>query len=156
MKRFFIISALTIIMPTYATTMCAQNDTVAVILDPSIIATSYGSDATTGTWWAQFPFGRVSGTAAMLNKSCTQGQAISQLTDTNNGETKLVVGGEKYGRVCWCKITHPTTSKWVCNITAINYGGSDFTGCVNLCGRFLTNTYHNSALESGLFGSISN
>ena len=156
MKRFFIISALTIILPTYATTMCAQNDTVAVILDPSIIATDSGSNATTGTWWAQFPFGLVNGTAAMLNKSCTQGKAISQLTDTNNGETKLVVGGEKYGSVCWCKITHPATSQWVCNVVAGNFGGTEFNGCLSLCGRFLANYYHNSALESGLFGSISN
>ena len=157
-KLLIVIVGLTMSAPIYAgTTMCAANDTVAVVLDPSIIATNSGSDATAGAWWAQFPFGRVSGTAAYINKTCSQGQIVPNLTDVdNNGNTKRVVGGEKYGKVCWCKMTHPAVSKWVCNTTAGSFGGDSFGNCLSLCALFLTNYYHSAALESGLFGSVKN
>lgn len=156
-KIALIILAITTI-PTYATTMCAKNDTVAVILDPSIIATDSGSDATLGTWWAQFPFGRVSGIVAYINRSCTHGEIVSNLTDVNNnGETKYIVGGERYGNTCYCKLTHPAASKWVCN----TYNGliNDFTRCVSNCGGFLSKGIlgiHSQPLEEALFGSIDN
>ena len=139
-----------ITIPTYAgTTMCAANDTVAVVLDPSITHTDYGSDSTTRTWWAQFPFGRISGTYALLNRTCGQGSAISKLTDIdNNGNTRLVIGGEQYGKICWCKMTHPAVSKWVCNTFANQNGLS----CILAC----SGKSHYAFPTAGLFGSIEN
>ena len=65
MKKILLILMMMLAMPVYATTMCAINDTTAVILDPSIVATNYGYDTNLGTWWAQFSFGRVNGIASI-------------------------------------------------------------------------------------------
>ena len=156
-KIIMIIAGLIITIPTYATTMCAANETVAIILDPSIAKIDMGADATSQTWWAQLPFGRVSGTAALINKNCTQGKATSELTDIdNNGDTKRIVGGEKYGKVCWCKLIHPAMSKWVCNVYSDYYNDTfgfdrgSFAHCVGMC------TILFGSINSGLFGSIEN
>lgn len=157
MKKIFLIISLLATIPTYASTMCAKNDTVAVILDPSIIATASGYDATLGTWWAQFPFGRVSGIVAYINRPCTDAEIVSNLTDIdNNGETKNIIGGERYGTYCYCKLTHPAASKWVCNNKNVV---DSFSRCITNCGGFLhygTINIHSQPLEEALFGSIDN
>ena len=77
---------------------------------------------------------------------------VANLTDTNNnGETKTVVGGEKYGQYCWCKATHPVASRWVFGDdrgSASNCAG----GCANNCGIYVQNY---SSMRVGLFGSLS-
>ena len=44
MKRIIMMLIMMITIPTYATTMCAANDTVAVVLDPSLSGTNHTSD----------------------------------------------------------------------------------------------------------------
>ena len=102
-------------IPTYATTMCAINDTVAVVLDPSIGLTNRSSNNTTGTWWVWGPYGTVYGIGAILNdnKGFAYIRTVKHLHDTDNdGNDHLVTGGEKYGRYCWCRLTHPVSSLW--------------------------------------------
>jgi len=131
MKKLITIIMLTITIPSYATTMCAANDAVAVVLDPTIGGSGTG-DSNTGTWRANFSYGYISGISACLNinKGKTKGGWVENLTYTNNnGETKTVVGSERYGRYCWCKATHPISSRWV---YASDRGS--VSGCSSNCG----------------------
>ena len=155
MKQLFFIFMLIITTPLYATTMCAKNDTVVVILDPSEngISNSNKADNYTGTWSARFSYGTVAGISACLNKggSYLGYNNVAELKDTINGETKLVVGTERYGMYCWCKMTHPTVSFW----TFLAGRGNSYN-CANGCaGACADDTVRTRALREGMFGSIS-
>ena len=102
---------MTITIPTYATTMCAANDSVAVVLDPSINYTTISVDKEVMTWSATFPYGIISGVSACIN--VTGQMPVKNLTHTVNGVTKTVVGGEQTGSNCWIRMTHPVVSQWV-------------------------------------------
>lgn len=138
-----------ITIPTYATTMCAANDTVAVVLDPSLSITNYTQDNTAYTfsfWNAQ---GTYYGIAACLSSAKGKGQGgyVSRLTDTINGETKLITGGERNGNVCWCRLTHPVSSLWVVTFTLPDCELS----CAKYCGLY-SRSY--ASIRGGLFGSV--
>ena len=138
--------------PAWATTMCAANDTVAVVLDPSVGMTNYNKDVGLGTWWVWGPYGTVHGISACLNVGESMGNTVARLTDTNNGETNLVVGSEKYGRYCWCRMTHPAVSLWT-----FNYMFSSASVCASRCMDYCgDNVRSNSSLRAGLFGSVAN
>ena len=118
-----------------------------VVLDPSLSVTNYTNDATAFTfsfWNAQ---GTYYGIAACLSsaKGKSQGGYVSRLTDTINGETKLITGGEQNGNYCWCRLTHPVSSLWVFN----NSNSTCASHCADHCGR---NARSNAALRGGLFG----
>ena len=154
MKRIIIMMIMAIItIPTHATTMCAAQDTVAVVLDPSISITNYSYNATMGTWWAWSTYGTVYGISACLNSNHgkSMGGTVAGLTDTNNeGETNTVVGSEKYGRYCWCRLTHPVSSLWAFNSA---YGSA--SDCASLCTYYCGNhVRYNESLRAGLFGSV--
>lgn len=153
MKRVMILLAMLIItVPVHATTMCAANDTVAVVLDPSLGITNYSRNDTMGTWWAWNAQGTVYGISACLNSNQgkSRGGTVARLTDTNNGETNLVVGSEKYGRYCWCRLTHPVSSLWA----FINDHGSA-ARCASNCTYDCGDNFRNSgALRVGLVGSV--
>ena len=154
MKKTILIILSLLPIPTYATTMCAKNDSVAVVLDPSISSSNsndYSFDDKTGIWWAQFPYGLISGISACLNTGSgkRRGYTEPMLTDTDN---KTVVGSEKNGQYCWCKMTHPASSQWV----FIYDDGSKercSSRCPYICGVNPV-TYEDARI--GLFGSISN
>ena len=116
MKKFLlIIAGLIITAPSYATTMCTVNDSVGVVLDPSIAIKNYSYNATMGTWWAWSDSWTVYGISACLNsnKGKGTGGTVAHLHDTDNdGNDHLVTGSEKYGRYCWCRLTHPVSSLW--------------------------------------------
>ena len=137
-----------IAIPAFGTTMCVQNDNVAVVLDPSVAGTTYTYDNALGRWDTTFPYGHVIGISACINTSGSYGVAKSQLKDGEND----VVGGEVTGPRCWCKMTHPAVSLWVFS------GSSSSTSvcassCAGRCGNFVLS---NSAFRAGLFGSVAN
>ncbi len=118
MKKVMAILMMVMTVPAFATTMCAVDDSVAVVLDPTIGGSGYTYDNTAGTWKTTFSYGYVSGISACLNSNKGKGMGgwVANLTDVNpDGEEKTVVGSEKYGRYCWCKATHPVASRWVFN-----------------------------------------
>lgn len=134
-----------------ATTMCAINDSVPIILDPSINQNEYGYDKTTGTWWVQFPYGRISGISACLKKSSSPGRTVAGLQDTDdNGQLRTIIGSEKYGDNCWCKMTHPAFSLWTYNLYVYGGYGTCKNNCEELCAK------KNYEIRQGLFGSVSN
>ena len=154
MKRFLlIIAGLIITAPSYATTMCTINDSVGVVLDPSIGIKNYSYNQTMGTWWVWSNSWTVYGISACLNssKGKVTGGTVPHLHDTDNdGNDHLVTGSEKYGRYCWCRLTHPVSSLWT-----FNGDQGSVSGCASQCAfscAVLVQT--NVALRAGLFGSV--
>ena len=138
-------------VPSFATTMCVQNDNVAVILDPSTNGTTNSSDNNVGTWSTTFNWGTVSGISACLTSAYgkSMGGTVSQLTD----DGARVIGGERNTttkKYCWCKMTHPAVSLWAFNCA---YGSASecASNCAAGCGRIVQS---NSSLRAGLFGSV--
>ena len=155
MKKYFLIIPILLTIPAYASIMCAKNDSVVVILDPSITPDSQGFDST-GIWWANASYGHIRGIQASLSSNYNKsvGNYIEHLTDTNSeGITKTVVGGEENGNHCWCKLTHPVSSAWVYSGQRQGYinGGT----CQGLCAYTFRQSYY-EYFRGGLFGSISN
>ena len=82
-----------------------ENDTTAIILDPSVEGT--GHTATEKAWTVTFPNGNtVSGVAACKSISGIWGRAYP------NYNFDL----ETDGANCWCRMTNPTRSAWVYDI----------------------------------------
>ena len=154
-KILIILAMVTMCVPSFATTMCAPNDTVVVVLDPTLGCSGSTYDNTAGTWTARFSYGNISGISACLNSNRGKGMGgwVANLTDTdNNGDEHTVVGSEKYGRYCWCRMTHPVASRWVFNYDS-GSASSCASNCTNNCGN---NAQNNVALRVGLFGSVAN
>jgi len=145
-NAFFVLLTL-LAAPALATTMCAEDDVIAIVLDPTVNGTNYTYNADLFEWSAVFPYGTVWGIATCLDKSGTGNVAVSDLRDTNG---ELVVGGERTGVNCWCKMTHPASSLWVFR----NANGSVAdcrSNCANNCGN---NMRDNAAFRGGVFGSL--
>ena len=143
------------IVPTYATTMCVANDTVAVVLNPNLPIKGSGSNVTTGTWWVWSDAWTLYGISACLNsgKGLGQEEAFVHLYDINDeGKDKFVVGSEKYGSYCWCRLIHPLSSNWVFHY---NYGRQSMCAqhCAGSCAERSRDTLK---LREALFNSISN
>lgn len=149
MKKLIIIIAMILPMALPAATMCSKNDTITIVLDPSIGGTNYTSSSVTFKWSAWLPYGTVRGIAACLSSAYGKsiGGTVVDLHD--NGE--LVVGTETNGGLCWCRMTHPALSLWVYDG---NYGTGSVcaSNCAKNCGY---NTIAASvlALRQGLFSS---
>ena len=143
MKKILCVLCMLITLPVYATTMCALEDTVAVILDPSITGTGYTKDDNTMTWTATFPYGTVYGVAACLSVSGgSQGATNATLT---------AGGGEREGKYCWCKVSHPVSSLWAFFSAVYSSAASCASFCALYCGDYVRSTV---ALRAGLFGSV--
>ena len=138
-----------------ATTMCAANETVAVVLDPSITLNTYTQDKSNGTWTTSGQYGTIHGISACLNSNHGQGEGgtVYHLQDTDNdGKTKFVTGTERYGRYCWCKAIHPVSSLWTFYypIDSVSKCNND---CAFVCG---SGTQTVRVRRDGMFGSIKN
>ena len=140
-KVIYLLIGVLLSMPAGATTMCALEDTTAVILDPSINGTSYKSDENTFTWNTTFPYGTIYGVAACLSVNGGSQGTINPDLDAG--------GGEKEGGYCWCKMTHPASSRWVF------YGSRSASLCASDCAYYCGYYAQNrAALRGGLFGSV--
>lgn len=149
-------------VPSYATTMCAENDTVAIVLDPSIDTTSAVGDKESMTWSAQFPYGRISGVSACIDiKGIASYRTVKHLQHEINGVVKPVVGGEQTGKYCWVRMTHPALSDWMF-FSVVEYSSAQdcFARCLtDGWGSFINGGYgttRNPDVRRVLFGSINN
>ena len=154
MKKIALIILTMITIPTYAgTTMCAANDTVTVVLDPSV-GDVVLQNLLLPMWTAKTPYGTISGTSACLssNHNKSNYQMVKNLYSPNEkGELKRVVGGERYGSYCWVKLTHPAVSSWVYYLDmGIN--------CANHCPHYANEyfAFTKEEVRSAMFGSIEN
>jgi len=148
MKKLIMIIALIMPIMAPAATMCSKNDTITIMLDPSVAGEGYNYNTAQSKWWTWFPYGTVRGISACLssNYGKSRGGYVADLHDNN----ELVVGGETNGEHCWCKMTHPAASLWVFNDT-----NSSASGCASRCAGYCGNNVRsNSDMRSGLFGSV--
>ena len=139
-----------ITIPTYAGTMCAANDTVTVVLDPSVGDVAL-QNLLPPMWTAKTPYGTISGTSACLSSNHNKSMVKNLYSPNEKGELKRVVGGERYGSYCWVKLTHPAVSSWV---YYINLGSE----CANRCPNYVNQYYAftDEGVRSAMFGSIEN
>ena len=148
MKKLIMIIALIMPMMAQAATMCSKNDTITIMLDPSVAGEGYSYNTAQSKWWTWFTYGTVRGISACLssNYGKSLGGYVADLHDNN----ELVVGGETNGEHCWCKMTHPAASLWVFRHTYSS--ASDCADlCANNCGYYVR---YYSGMRSGLFGSV--
>lgn len=153
MKKIALILMLISTIPTYATTMCTANDSVGIVLDPSIAIKNYNYDETMGTWWAWSDSWTVYGVSACLNsnRGKSMGGTVPHLHDTDNDDNDhLVTGSEKYGRYCWCRLTHPVSSPWAFRYD-LGSASNCASGCARGCGIYVQTIVD---WRAGLFGSI--
>lgn len=160
MKKVLIVG-LMLLMPCVggALTMCVRDSSLVVSLDQSIDGITNGKNASEMLWWTEFSYGRIYGEATCLSEAEGGKPSGSQDVITNsNGEmlSQDIPAGLKYKDAdgndrgyCWCRMTHPASSRWVFNYS---YSASDCAfSCANNCAY---NALYYAAWRSGLFGSV--
>ena len=147
-------------LPSVATEMCARNDTIVIPLDSNIRGTGNGYNAPEATWWIDFPYGRIYGLSTCLSAAEGGKPSVGMGSYTNDkgqmlpnddalaGRTGQDADGNDRG-YCWCKMTHPMSSRWVFNVlySASNCAAS----CTDKCGNHAQ--YH-VPLRGALFESV--
>ena len=132
-----------------ATTMCATDDTLAIVLDPVINGTANSHNTDLFEWSATFSYGTVWGIATCVDTSGAQNTAVEELRDSNG---EIATGGERTGRYCWCQLSHPAKSRWV-----FPYAYSSVADCRSYCAFNCGHSVrYYSAFRAGLFGSLGN
>ena len=155
MKKIIMFLCLAVfIIPTYAVDMCVSDDTVAVVLDPNVAIDSRSYDDAKSEWRANAGYGTVVGVSACI------GTRLQWTYTTYDGvlqvNNNVVVGGERTGESCWCKITHPVVSKWVyiCEGTSCGTGTPCAVSCTYACSNVFKD--NRSEIRKLLFGSVTN
>ncbi len=161
MKRFFVI--IFALLPIYAnaTDMCARDDTMVLVFDKDIRGSGSGYNATEWTWWVNFPYGRIAGEATCLSAAEGLGRTSGLGAYYGTGDySKTFIevepglkGTDSDGndrKYCWCKMTHPVSSRW-----GFNVASADSSLCASHC-AFYCGSYVNSdsAVRGGMFNSV--
>ena len=132
-----------------ATTMCATDDTLAIVLDPVINGTAHSYNSDLFEWSATFSYGTVWGIATCVDTSGTSNTAVEELRDSNG---EIATGGERTGKYCWCQLSHPAKSRWV-----YQSGHSSVADCGWSCAANCGNDVRrSSAFRACVFGSLGN
>lgn len=132
-----------------ATTMCATDDTLAIVLDPLINGTAHSYNTDLFEWSATFSYGTVWGIATCVDTSGTSNTAVEELRDSNG---EIATGGERTGKYCWCQLSHPAKSRWVFR-GATSSVADCWSYCAINCGYYVRS---DSAFRGGVFGSLGN
>lgn len=143
MKKIIICLFCLIAFNAHATEMCARRDLTVVPLDSSVPRTGWYTDSAEHVFWVSFEFGTIYGGYGCFalqeirdienNQSLTANVSVLSNSDDdyigNSGWYQgNTTGGPDYERIyCYCKMTHPMSSRWV------NYGGSSREGCLAFC-----------------------
>lgn len=151
-----------IVSPAYSLDMCVENNSVAVVLDPTVTPKSSGSSihAGTSTFKINTDYGILTGVSACLTSNYGIANYYNVYKGALKENNKLVVGGEKTGRYCWCKLTHPVSSLWVYiadNTNADTCSRSEYclTQCKNnLLSSYSTSSNHTGHMRAELFSTI--
>ena len=132
-----------------ATTMCATDDTLAIVLDPVINGTANSYNPDLFEWSATFSYGTVWGIATCVDTSGTSNTAVEELRDSNG---EIATGGERTGKYCWCQLSHPAKSRWV-----FRAARSSVAVCGSSCAGYCSGDVRNSsAFRAVVFGSLGN
>ena len=153
MKKIIIVLGCFMTFGAGATEMCARNDTIVVPLDATVGGTGYGYNAVEWMWWATFEYGKIYGTATCLSPA-----EVTELLPSDDDEllgrsgkdaTAESEGTADNRTQCYCKLTHPMSSRWV--FLGSNSASDCASYCANACAL---NARVNVGLRSGLFGSV--
>lgn len=118
-------------------TMCVANDTIAIVLDPTIGYVSCGA-LTDTSWKAGFPYGTIYGISACLSSNFgkSRGDVVIGLQDNgipvHGGERNFDANNNSF---CWCKITSPVMSGW------IFYERTSYSACTSSCAGYCSNAF---------------
>ena len=151
------------LLPIYAnaTDMCARDDTMVLVFDKDIGGSGYGNNATEWTWWTSFAYGRIAGDATCLSVKEGLGRTGTMGAYYGTGDySKTFIevepglkGTDSDGndrKYCWCKMTHPVSSRWV-----FSYARDDSSACASDCAANCGSRVHYySAMRGGVFGSV--
>lgn len=141
------VCAVVVPMVAQATTMCATDDTIAVVLDPMINGSTTAYNADLFEWSTTFSYGTVFGIATCVDTAGSSNQVVAELKSSDG---TVATGGERSGRYCWCQMIHPARSRWVFRNA---YGSVDLCGsyCADHCGGYVRGY---SGFRSAVFGSL--
>lgn len=153
MKKIIIVLGCFMTFGAGATEMCARNDTIVVPLDATVGGNGNGYNTVEWMWWATFEYGKIYGTATCLSPA-----EVTELLPSDDDEllgrsgkdaAAQESGGADNRTQCYCKLTHPMSSRWV-------FGSSDSASdCASTCANYCATYAHsNVGLRSGLFGSV--
>ena len=153
MKNVLVVS-LMLLMPYVANAldMCVRDSAMVVSLDPAVGGSSYKSNASEMTWAAVFSYGTIYGEATCLSDA--DGKPSGDMGVYTNERGEMLPNDDTFvqrkdGGRCWCRMTHPASSRWV---FLNSYFASDCASyCADNCGL---NARSYAALRSGLFGSV--
>jgi len=145
------------IKTVFAIEACLSNDSVAVVLDPSITIpnNNYTYNYLLASWGVNASYGTFSGTSACLSTNYGLGDLKAY---TENGGVlvdngTIVTGGEDHGLYCWCKMLHPAVSLWVFRTK----DNQDLSHCLRYCSDYCA---HGLQLwenfRSVIFGAVMN
>lgn len=134
------VCAIALPMVAHATTMCATDDTIAVVLDPMIGGSNYSFNADLFEWNTTFSYGTVFGIATCVDTAGSSNQVVAELKSSDG---TVATGGERSGQYCWCQMTHPARSRWV-----FRGFGNCRHDCVIECGT------SSVAFRAAMFGSV--
>ncbi len=158
-KIIYLLFGVLLSLPSVATEMCARNDTIVIPLDSNVGSTGGGHRETEATWWVTFPYGRLQGLATCL--SAAEGGALTTNRGAyTNANGEMLPGDDALAgrsgqdadgnnrRYCWCKMTHPASSRWV-------FTTSNASDCKTVCSYACQNyIIAYDVVRSGLFKSI--
>jgi len=137
----------------FAVDACVPNDTVAVVLN----STPTGFYSISSPKWTTSTGFR--GTSACL--SGDHGMKCYWCGGINNfiyhgklmENDAIVVGGEKNGVYCWCKITYPVETYWWLLGTSYSDASNCWKNCPSNCGWDIVNVEN---YRAAIFNSIQN
>ena len=122
-KILFVLLMLLIPCVGGALTMCVRDSSLVVSLDQSIGGSTNGNNAAEMLWWTEFSYGRIYGEATCLSEAeggkpsgsvgvITNVDGVMLSQDLPAGLKNKDADGNDRG-YCWCRMTHPASSRWV-------------------------------------------
>lgn len=142
---------------SFAVDVCVSDDTVAVVVKGQSTNIGPTAEGQGGVVWKSTNSNGdivIQGTSACLNSlhGVTQWEVYTE----NNGviieNNAVVVGGERNGKYCFCKITYPVVSLWVNRDPAVWASESVCaSNCAYWCVQF---TYGSSPMLKPLLNTI--
>ena len=170
MKKLSLILALIMVASNAnATQMCARRDTTVIPLDgipggKNVNGKTYWNDRWEWVWYAQFEYGRVYGAATCLSvqdvRDIQGDQSLTNYVSTLVTDEDEIQGRDEYyngddtnteyeRKFCYCKLTHPMSSRWVFRYS---YNATNCSlDCANSCA---SNAFGNVGWRSALFRAV--
>lgn len=141
--------------------MCARDDIMVLVFDKDVGNSGSGYNVTEWTWWGNFAYGRIAGEATCLSAAEGLGRIYGQGAYYGTGDyAKTFIeaepglkGTDSDGndrKYCWCKMTHPVSSRWV---FAVAYTDSSACApdCVRNCGVYVHSSF---SMRGSVFNSV--